>query len=99
MSTYSACMDSSSTQWMFNSVGQSPCEVLDQLVKVCETSASVPNLSVDVSCASLGTNSSSACCCSTATFASVIEYVPDVVVRVSSQFEIEWEVSLFNITP
>ncbi|CAE6421869.1 unnamed protein product [Rhizoctonia solani] len=71
MSTSSACIDSSSTQWMLNSAGRSPCEVLDQVVKVCEASASVPNLSVDVSCGSLVTNASSACCCSTATYALV----------------------------
>ncbi|KDN33511.1 hypothetical protein RSAG8_13395, partial [Rhizoctonia solani AG-8 WAC10335] len=63
------CLDSS-LQWMMNSGGQSPCEVLESVLKVCEAGAKVPNLSVDVSCGSLG-NSSSACCCSTATYALV----------------------------
>ncbi|CAE6457193.1 unnamed protein product [Rhizoctonia solani] len=68
MSTSSGCIDSSS-DWMFNA-GQSPCQVLESVLKVCETNARVPNLSVDVSCASLG-SADSACCCSTATYALV----------------------------
>ncbi|KAJ1300556.1 hypothetical protein OPQ81_002210 [Rhizoctonia solani] len=71
MSTSSGCMDSSSTHWMVNSGGETPCQVLERVVRVCNANAHVPNLSVDASCASLGTNSTSPCCCSTVTFALV----------------------------
>ncbi|CUA71330.1 hypothetical protein RSOLAG22IIIB_09513 [Rhizoctonia solani] len=70
MSTTLGCVNSDSSQWMMNSAGQSPCEVLESVLQVCDASASVPHLSVDVSCGSLG-NSTSPCCCSTATYALV----------------------------
>ncbi|QRW26255.1 hypothetical protein RhiXN_11916 [Rhizoctonia solani] len=60
-------LDVQQTRGITMQVGQ----ILENMLKVCNANASVNHLSVDVSCNSLGSNSSSACCCSTATYALV----------------------------
>ncbi|KAB5587935.1 hypothetical protein CTheo_8623 [Ceratobasidium theobromae] len=64
----SACRNSTQTAWMLSG-NRTPCEILQSLVRVCAPSAAVQHLSVDVSCAALGTNSTTPCCCSTVAYA------------------------------
>ncbi|CUA76161.1 Stress response protein NST1 [Magnaporthe oryzae 70-15] [Rhizoctonia solani] len=63
------CHDPVMTRWMLNSAGETPCQVLQDLMQICNPSYTVDWLTPSYSCDNSPTSITAACCCGSPTFA------------------------------
>ncbi|CAE6442639.1 unnamed protein product [Rhizoctonia solani] len=88
------CHDPVMTRWMLNSAGETPCEVLQDVMQICNPSYSVNWLTPSYSCDNSPTAITAACCCGSPTFALFsacwscqYNYTMDVVSTTFTSFE------------
>ncbi|KAG8716265.1 hypothetical protein FRC11_005923 [Ceratobasidium sp. 423] len=88
------CHDPVMTSWMLNSAGQTPCEVLQDLMQICEPSYNQNWLTPSYSCDNSPMSATSACCCGSPTFALFsacwscqYNYTMDIVSTTFTSFE------------
>ncbi|CAE6472397.1 unnamed protein product [Rhizoctonia solani] len=63
------CHDPAMTRWMLNSAGETPCQVLQDVMQICNPSYTVDWLTPSYSCDNSPTSITAACCCGSPTFA------------------------------
>ncbi|CAE6392923.1 unnamed protein product [Rhizoctonia solani] len=63
------CHDPVMTRWMLNSAGETPCQVLQDVMQICNPSYTVDWLTPSYSCDNSLTSMTAACCCGSPTFA------------------------------
>ncbi|KAG8744783.1 hypothetical protein FRC10_009431 [Ceratobasidium sp. 414] len=64
-----ACADDSMTLWMRNSAGKSPCELVQDVLRVCDPSVEIGFLPRNYSCDNGPGSALAPCCCGSPTFA------------------------------
>ncbi|CAE6492434.1 unnamed protein product [Rhizoctonia solani] len=88
------CHDPVMTRWMLNSAGQTPCQVLQDLMQICNPSYRVDWLTPSYSCDNSPTAMTAACCCGSPTYALFsacwscqYNYTMDIVSTTFTSFE------------
>ncbi|KAF8595291.1 hypothetical protein BDV93DRAFT_528804 [Ceratobasidium sp. AG-I] len=88
------CYDPTMTSWMLNSEGENPCQVAQEVLRVCNPSFSINWLTGAYSCDNGPTSISAACCCGSPTFALLsacwscqYNYTMDIVSTTFTSFE------------
>ncbi|CAE7060624.1 unnamed protein product [Rhizoctonia solani] len=88
------CHDPLMTRWMLNSAGQTPCQVLQDVMQICNPSYNVDWLTPSYSCDNSPTSITAACCCGSPTFALFsacwscqYNYTMDIVTTTFTSFE------------
>ncbi|KAF8742048.1 hypothetical protein RHS02_03339, partial [Rhizoctonia solani] len=88
------CHDPVMTRWMLNSAGETPCQVLQDVMQICNPSYAVDWLTPSYSCDNSPTAMTAACCCGSPTFALFsacwscqYNYTMDVVSTTFTSFE------------
>ncbi|KAJ1300595.1 hypothetical protein OPQ81_002249 [Rhizoctonia solani] len=88
------CRDPAMTRWMLNSDGQTPCQVLQDTMRICNPSYAVDWLTPSYSCDNSLMLVTAACCCGSPTFALFsacwscqYNYTMDIVSTTFTSFE------------
>ncbi|KDN37090.1 hypothetical protein RSAG8_10365, partial [Rhizoctonia solani AG-8 WAC10335] len=88
------CHDPIMTRWMHNSAGETPCQVLQDVMQICNPSYTVDWLTPSYSCDNSPTSIAAACCCGSPTFALFsacwscqYNYTMDIVSTTFTSFE------------
>ncbi|ELU38703.1 hypothetical protein AG1IA_07267 [Rhizoctonia solani AG-1 IA] len=75
------CHDPVMTRWMLNSAGETPCQVLQDVMQICNPSYAVDWLTPSYSCDNSPTAMTAACCCGSPTFALFSACCYDPIIR------------------